>query len=117
MPVVLPFAESFDLNLVSGARLTTVKQLLPDVEAVDATDPAAIANIIANLRYSLFYRNSRSLGAPELQSPLVPVRPDGYVDFRQTGRDIRLRIDVATPIIQPFTLGAHLIDAVPRGDR
>ena len=117
MPVVLPFAESFDLNLVSGSRLTTIKQLIPDVEAVDATDPTAIANIIANLRYSIFYRNSRSLGAPELQSGPVPVRQDGYVDFRQTGRDVRLRIDVASPVVEGFTLGQHLIDAVPRGDR
>jgi hypothetical protein len=116
-PVVLPFAETFDLSLSSGARLTTVKQLIPDVEAVDADDPASIASAIANLRYSLFYRNSRSLGAPELQSTPRAVRADGYVDFRQTGRDIRLRIDVASPVIQPFTLGQHLIDAVPRGDR
>jgi hypothetical protein len=117
MPVVPPFAETFDLNLTSGARLITVKQMIPDVEAVGASDPVSIANAIGNLRYSLFYRMSRSLGAPELQSPPRPVRSDGYVDFRQTGRDIRLRIDVATPIIQPFTLGQHLIDAVPRGDR
>jgi hypothetical protein len=116
-PVVLPFAETFDLNINSGSRLTTVKQLLPDVEAVDTNDPTAIANAIANLRYSLFYRNSRSLGNPELQSPLVAPRADGYVDLRSTGRDIRLRIDVASAIIQPFTLGQHLIDAVPRGDR
>lgn len=117
MPVVLPYAETFDLTLSTGARLTTVKQLMPDVEAVEADDPVSIANAIANLRYSLFYRNSRSLGAPELQTPLIQPRSDGYVDFRTTGRDIRLRIDVATPIIQPFTLGQHLIDAVPRGDR
>ena len=101
MSVVLPFAETFDLTLTTGSRLTTVKQLIPDVEAVEATDPTVIANAIANLRYSLFYRNSRSLGAPELQSPLVPVRSDGYVDFRVTGRDVRLRIDMASPVIQP----------------
>ena len=116
LPVVLPFAESFDLSLTSGSRLTTVKQLIPDVEAVEATDPVTIANAIANLRYSLFYRNSRSLGAPELQSPLVTPRTDGYVDFRVTGRDVRLRLDVGSTI-QPFTLGQFLIDAVPRGDR
>jgi hypothetical protein len=116
MPVVAPFAESFDLNLVSGSRLTTVKQLIPDVEAVEADDPGAIASAINNLQYSLFYRNSRSLGTPELQSTPQPVRPDGYVDFRTTGRDVRLRIDIG-PVIQPFTLGQHLIDAVPRGDR
>ena len=117
MPIVLPFAETFDLSLTSGSRLTTVKQLIPDVEAVEANDPTTIANAIANLRYSLFYRNSRSLGAQEIRSPRVPVRSDGYVDFRVTGRDIRLRIDVASYVIQPFTLGAHMIDAVVRGDR
>jgi hypothetical protein len=101
-----PFAETFDMTLTSGARLTTVKQLIPDVEGD-----------VGNLLYSLFYRNSRSQGAPELRSPLVPVRNDGYVDFRVTGRDIRLRIDVASGIIKPWTLGQHLIDAVVRGDR
>ena len=116
MPVVLPFAETFDLSLTTGSRLTTVKQLIPDIEAVDSSNPDAVAAVIGNLKYSIFYRNSRSLGAPELQSTPVPVRQDGYVDFRVTGRDVRLRIDVG-PIIQPFTLGAHLIDAVPRGDR
>jgi hypothetical protein len=117
MPVVAPFAESFDLNLTSGSRLITVKQLIPDVEAVDATDPTAIANIIANLRYSLFYRNSRSLGLQELQTPWVTPRADGYVDMRTTGRDVRLRIDVASSVVEAFTLGQHLVDAVPRGDR
>lgn len=117
MPVVLPFAESFDLNLTSGSRLVTVKQMVPDVEAVDATDPIAIANVISNLRYSLFYRNSRSLGPPELQTPLIAPRGDGYVDFRTTGRDIRLRIDVASSVVNSFTLGQHLVDAIQRGDR
>jgi hypothetical protein len=117
MPVVLPFAETFDLNILGGSRLITVKQMIPDVEALDAPDDASAANAIANLRYSMFYRNSRSLGSPELQSPPRPVRSDGYVDFRQTGRDIRLRIDVASAVIQPFTIGQCLIDAVARGDR
>lgn len=115
MPVVPPFAETFDLNL--GDKLMTVKQLMPDVEALDPTDANAAALAIANLRYSLFYRNTRSLGALELQSPPKPVRNDGYVDFRTTGRDVRLRLDVASTTIQPFTLGQHLIDAVARGDR
>ena len=37
-PVQLPLAETFDLNLNSGSRLTTVKQMMPDVEAIEATD-------------------------------------------------------------------------------
>ena len=96
-----------------------VKQLIPDVEALDAHRSAtSAANAIGNLRYSPFLPGTRAaLGALGLQSSPRPVRSDGYVDFRITGRDIRLRIDVATPIIQPFTLGQHLIDAVTRGDR
>ena len=62
--VVLPYAETFDLSLTTGSRLTTVKQLIPDVKAIEAVDPNVIANAIGNLRYSLFYRNSRSLGHP-----------------------------------------------------
>ena len=115
MPVVLPFAESFDLNL--GDKLMSVKQLLPDVEAMDPTDDNSAMQAISNLRYSLFYRNSRSLGAPELQSVPRAVRSDGYVDLRTTGRDMRLRIDMGSTTVLPFTLGQHLIDAVARGDR
>jgi hypothetical protein len=104
--VELPWAETFDLNLNSGARLTTVKQMLPDVEGD-----------ITNLLYSLFFRNSRSTGTPELQTVPRPVRPDGFVDLRTTGRDIRLRIALAGPQVLPVTVGQHLIDSVARGDR
>ena len=81
----LPWIETFDLN-IDGGKLVTVKQMLPDIEGA-----------ITNVLYSLFYRNSRSLGLVELQSPPRTVRSDGYVDFRTTGRDIRLRIELATP--------------------
>jgi hypothetical protein len=128
----LPWIETFDLNVfgygastspymvgfTAGSTLTTVKQLLPDIKGA-----------VSNLLYSLFYRNSRSLGTPELQSVPSPVRSDGYVDMRVTGRDLRLRIDFAIPpgqivngvassgAVYPVTVGQHLIDAVPRGDR
>jgi hypothetical protein len=117
----LPWVETFDLYLDAGFHLTTVKQLIPDIEGA-----------ISNVAYSLFYRNSRSLGLPEQQTTPRIVRPDGYVDLRTTGRDIRLRIDLATPAgtiidhvtntqsdgsVRPVTVGQHLIDSVPRGDR
>jgi hypothetical protein len=117
----LPWIETFDLYLDSGFHLTTIKQLLPDIEGA-----------LSNVLYSLFYRNSRSAGLPELQTPKRLVRPDGYVDMRTTGRDIRLRIDLAAPAgtivdpvnniqadgsVLPVTVGQHLIDSVPRGDR
>lgn len=119
--VDLPWAETFDLNLNSGGTLTTVKQLIPDIKGA-----------VANVLYSLFYRTSRSLAvdangnvvpAAEAQTPPKQVRSNGYVDFRTTGRDIRLKIEIgappgqARPDVRPVTVGQHLIDSVPRGDR
>ena len=111
-----PWAETFDLNIASGAQLSTVKQLIPDVDGVTR-----------GVRYSLFYRNARAntldangdVIAPERQTGKQAIRPDGYVDFRTTGRDIRLRIDLATDTsgVFPVTLGQHLIDVAVRGDR
>jgi hypothetical protein len=102
----LPYAETFDLNVASGGRLSTVKQMLVDIEG-DET----------NITYALYYKNSRLSSAPESVTPQIAVRSDGYVDFRTTGRDIRLRFNVVGPAVTPFTLGQHLIDSVPRGDR
>lgn len=113
----LPWAESFDLNISPDRRLITVKQMIPDIGTMEIADPTQIANAIGSLRYSLFYRNSRSLGAPEQQSSLKSVRSDGYIDFRTTGRNMRLRLDIAGPTVPLLTVGEHLIDAVPRGDR
>ena len=111
--VDLPWAETFDLNLNPGL-LTTVKQLIPD-----------ISGAVANVLYSLFYRTSRSLSVdyngnviPALEAQTSPkqVRNNGYVDFRTTGRDIRLKIEVGAPPgqprpdVRPVTVGQHLID-------
>ena len=87
----LPWAETFDLNLTNGARLITVKQMMPDIDG-DAE----------SLLYSLFYRNSRSVGTAEQQTTPRPVRDDGYVDFRTTGRDIRLKIEVGQSGVPQF---------------
>ena len=91
----MPFAESFDLNLKRRRELTTVKQLIPDVEALEAEDPYHYCSAIAGLRCSLFYRNRAVWGRRSCRRRPQPVRLDGYVDFRTTGRDIRLRLDMA----------------------
>ena len=119
--VPLPWAETYDLNLNSGGLLTTVKQLIPD-----------IGGAVQSILYSLFYRMSRTvmvdhngnvIPVVEQQTPPQPVRPNGFVDFRVTGRDIRLRIEIGTlpgqprPEVRPVTVGQHLIDSVQRGDR
>ena len=115
--VPLPWMETFDLNITPSGNLITLKQMIPNVQAIATPDLTDLTNTITNLRYSLFYRNSRSLGAPEQQTAPRSVRTDGYVDFRTTGRDVRMKIEVAGPAVWPFTLGQHLVDAVQRGDR
>ena len=112
-----PFAETFNLNIANGGKLVTIKQLLPDIEMIDMPDPVAAARAIRQLRYSLFYRNSRSIGTEEKQTDYKTVRDNGYVDFRTTARDIRMRIDLPTVAVVPFTIGQHQIDLVLRGDR
>ena len=119
--VPLPWAETYDLNLNSGSMLTTVKQLIPDINGA-----------VQNILYSLFYRMSRTVMVDsngnvvpvvEQQTPPKQVRSNGYVDFRVTGRDIRLRIEIGAlpgqprPAVYPVTVGQHLIDSVARGDR
>ena len=54
--VPLPWAETYDLNLNSGSRLTTLKQLIPDIDG----DPR-------DLLYSLYYRTSREFGRRQRQ--------------------------------------------------
>jgi hypothetical protein len=112
----LPWAETFDLNLNSGSRLTTIKQMIPDINGD-----------VNNLLYSIFYNNSRSVmpdpnGFPTLvveqQTPPRKVNTkNGFVDFRTTGRDIRLRIALAGPQVNFVSVGQHLVDSVARGDR
>ena len=101
-----PWAETFDFNLTSGARLVTLKQVIPDLDGD-----------IENILFEFYWRNSRSKGALGQWTAPIPVRPDGYVDARTTGRDIRMRISLAGPPILPFTVGQHLVDFAVRGDR
>jgi len=101
-----PWAETFDLNIASGTRLTTLKQVLPDLKGD-----------FANVQFSFHTRMTRSIGDQGFWLPPVSIRPNGYVDARVTGRDIRMKISVAGNIINAFTVGQHQIDAVPRGDR
>jgi hypothetical protein len=116
----LPWAETFDLNLTSGARLVTVKQMLPDIKGD-----------MPNIQFAFYTRMTRSLpgalggGVWSAPIPLSKIgdgrvpdgRGDGYVDVRVTGRGIRMRIETIGPKIDYFTVGAHLLDFAVRGDR
>ena len=108
--VPLPWAETFDLNLATGSRLITVKQMIPDVKGD-----------FGNLYFQLAYSMNRSVVADDAHNEKwtdpIPARSDGYVDFRTTGRDVRLAIGINGPQVNPVTVGQCLIDAAPRGDR
>jgi len=109
-----PWAETYDLNLTSGTKLVTLKQVIPNIKGD-----------MANVQFSFFSRMSRSLDVSSPPRPVVdgtwtnpvPIRPDGYVDARVTGRDIRMRLSLIGPSIQLFTVGQHLMDFAVRGDR
>lgn len=104
-----PWAETFDLNLASGARLVTLKQVIPDIKGD-----------MPNVQFSFFTMMSRSLPGVAVAgkwSTPVPIRPDGYVDARVTGRAMRMKISMVGPRIMPFTVGQHLVDFAIRGDR
>jgi hypothetical protein len=82
---------------------------------------------VNNLLYQLMYKLSRSVMPDQNGNPIpvtslhttpVPVNTsNGFVDFRVTGRDVRLRIALVGPQVNPVTVGQHLIDSVQRGDR
>jgi hypothetical protein len=102
----LPWADSFSLNLSSGGNLTTLKQMLIDLDG----DPT-------NLQYQLYTRMNRLGNSPESLSAPITIRPDGFLDFRATARDMRLRCSVIANPVTPFTIGQSLIDVAQRGQR
>lgn len=104
----LPWADTFPLNVQSGARLTTFKQMIPDLEGN--------ADNLQFLLHLKMNRAGQSRGQAWWTDPKT-IDPSGYVNFHQTARDIRLRIQVTGPLVTPFTLGQHLIDVAPRGFR
>jgi hypothetical protein len=101
-----PWAETYDLNLTSGARLVTLKQVIPDIKGD-----------LPNVQFQFYSKMSRSLGTPGQWTAPIQIRPDGYVDARTTGRGIRMKLSVVGPHILPFTVGEHLVDYAIRGDR
>jgi hypothetical protein len=102
----LPWADTFSLNLSSGGNLTTLKQMLIDLDG----DPT-------NLQYQLYTRMTRLGKEVEGITPPVLIRPDGFLDFRTTARDMRLRCSVKANPVTPFTIGQSLIDVAQRGQR
>ena len=102
-----------------GRELITVKQMIPDVEATDISDPT-LMQLFAIIHTAIQPQSRGRRKSAEQQPKPISIRPDGYVDFRTTGRDIRLRIQIDPNHRRTSPAGDGwriLIDAVARGDR
>lgn len=100
-----PFMETFTINAESGTIKSTLKQLFVEVDGDHSV-----------LRYSVWKANSR-LKDSEVQSSLRSMRSNGYVDIRETARDLRLRIEAVAEPTEMWSYGQTLIDIVARGQK
>lgn len=95
----LPWAETHTFNAPGGA-LTTVKQMLPDVEGASA------------IQFK-FVKRANPASDVETTSAAKLVRSNGYVDVRETARDMRMRVE--TIVGATWSLGPIEVDMTARG--
>lgn len=105
----MPWAETFAINLGGGAGISTISQMVPDV----GNNTESVAFVL----FSSTQRSSENNQPIEAQSDPRPVRPDGYVDFRQTGRDHRLRVQSKQGFEPEWTFGNCELTVLGRGKR
>lgn len=102
----MPWVESFSMNIADGEFLGTLHQMRPEIIG----DSEAI-------QWRLIKRMGRTDKDLETMSP--PRQPfaggGGLIDFRETARDIRLRIEMVKE--EPWSVGPMLIDAKVRGKK
>jgi len=79
----LPYIESQTLNAGGGEKMVTISKILPDIKG----DKTAIAFRVAK-------NIDRTTYASQTYSPERSVNGHGWVDIRETARDVRLRIDM-----------------------
>jgi len=101
----MPYLESQTMNIASGENWTTVSKILPDI----AGDKTALA-------FSLAMQNDRSDYASQKYSAKRSVNGHGWVDIRETARDVRLRIDMIKNS-DWSTVGPIIFDMKPRGKK
>ena len=101
----LPFLESQTINLEGGEYLNTISRLLPDV----AGDKTALA-------FRLAMNNDRNNYAKEKLSPQRTINEHGWVDIRETARDVRLRIEMIKNS-DWSTVGPIIFDIKQRGKK
>jgi hypothetical protein len=100
-----PWIESQNLSPNGGENWLTFSKLMPDV-----------AGDIDALRFSVVKTNSRAGYTPEVYTTQRKKQPTGYVDIRETARDMRLRIDMVKNS-DWSTVGPILLDIRARGKK
>jgi hypothetical protein len=101
----MPYLESQTLNVAGGANWVTITKILPDIMG----DRTALA-------FSVIMNNDRTVYSKQKQSPQRTVNKYGWVDIRETARDLRLRIDMIKNL-NWSTIGPILFDMKPRGQK
>lgn len=77
-----PWAETFTLNINRGTSIATIMRMLPEMIGDKST-----------VQYRFIKRNNPTSG-PEVESSAKLIKDNGYVDVRETARDMRLRIEM-----------------------
>lgn len=101
----MPWLESQNLNVTGGENFITLNKIMPD-----------IAGDIDALRFSVAKTNDRAGYAPDTYTTKRKKQQTGYVDIRETARDMRLRVDMVANS-DWSTMGPILIDAKMRGKK
>lgn len=101
----LPWAKTFNINIGGGSALSTVMRLLPDVDGD-----------MANISFELEYNIPRAGPAQTNYSTGEQfMQPNGYVAFRDTGRDFRVTLRQTVQGIRPWTMGETQLELLGRG--
>ena len=100
-----PFLESQTLNVANGEYLSTINKILPEIMG----DRLALA-------FSLAMKNDRTKDSTEKYSVKRAVNEYGWVDFRETARDFRLRMEMVADS-DWSTVGPIIFDIKKRGKK
>jgi len=101
----LPYLESQTLNAQEGVNWMTLNKILPDIMG----DKTALAFRVAK-------NNDRTVYSSQTYSPQRTVNGHGWVDIRETARDIRRRIEMVRNL-DWSTVGPIIFDMKVRGKK
>lgn len=102
-----PYAETFTINAVSGTNKITLRKMFMEV----AGDYDALKIVVVKSNR----RTANSSDSVEAFSDPKTIRSNGYVDVRETARDIRIRVEAVSVPTEKWSLGQMLVDVVQRG--